>query len=60
MNFALILFVLLLITGALYAVDVLKCRKLRAKWCQGAALGRVGSQFFPGHPDRFRVALLSV
>ena len=29
MNFALILFLLLVVTGVLYAVDVLKFRKLR-------------------------------
>lgn len=31
MNFALILFILLVITGVLYAVDMLKFRKLRAR-----------------------------
>ncbi|QRM19740.1 signal peptidase I [Dechloromonas sp. TW-R-39-2] len=47
MNFALILFVLLLITGALYAVDVLKCRKLRARNAPEPLWVEWGASFFP-------------
>lgn len=47
MNFALILFVLLVFTGALYAVDVLKCRKLRAKNAKEPFWVEWGASFFP-------------
>jgi signal peptidase I len=47
MNFALILFVLLLITGALYAVDVLKCRKLRPSGAKEPLWVEWGASFFP-------------
>lgn len=47
MNFALILFVLLVFTGALYAVDVLKCRKLRAKNAKEPLWVEWGASFFP-------------
>ncbi len=47
MNFALILFVLLVITGALYAVDVLKFRKLRAKEAKEPLWVEWGASFFP-------------
>ncbi|MBK8320934.1 MAG: signal peptidase I [Betaproteobacteria bacterium] len=47
MNFALILFVLLVFTGALYAVDVLKCRKLRAKDAKEPLWVEWGASFFP-------------
>ena len=47
MNFALILFVLLVLTGALYAVDVLKCRKLRAKDAKEPLWVEWGASFFP-------------
>ena len=47
MNFALILFVLLLITGALYAVDVLKCRKLRPSGTKEPLWVEWGASFFP-------------
>lgn len=47
MNFALILFVLLLVSGALYAVDVLKYRKLRAKDAKEPLWVEWGASFFP-------------
>jgi len=47
MNFALILFVLLVITGVLYAVDVLKFRKLRAKDANEPLWVEWGASFFP-------------
>ena len=47
MNFALILFVLLVITGTLYAVDVLKFRKLRAKNAKEPIWVEWGASFFP-------------
>ena len=47
MNFALILFVLLVFTGALYAVDILKCRKLRAKNAKEPLWVEWGASFFP-------------
>ena len=47
MNFALILFVLLLVTGVLYAVDVLKFRKLRAKNSPEPLWVEWGASFFP-------------
>ncbi|MGE5491452.1 MAG: signal peptidase I [Actinomycetota bacterium] len=47
MNFALILFILLLITGALYAVDFLKFRKLRAKDAKEPLWVEWGASFFP-------------
>lgn len=47
MNFALILFVLLVVTGALYAVDVLKFRKLRAKDAKEPLWVEWGASFFP-------------
>jgi signal peptidase I len=47
MNFALILFVLLLITGALYAADVLQFRKLRAKGAKEPLWVEWGASFFP-------------
>jgi signal peptidase I len=46
MNFALILFVLLVVTGALYAVDVLKFRKLRAKDAKEPLWVEWGASFF--------------
>ena len=47
MNFALILFVLLVITGVLYALDVLKFRKLRAKDAKEPLWVEWGAGFFP-------------
>ncbi len=47
MNFALILFVLLVITGVLYAFDVLKFRKLRAKDAKEPLWVEWGAGFFP-------------
>jgi len=47
MNFALILFVLMLITGALYAVDVLKFRRQRAKNTPEPLWVEWGASFFP-------------
>src|SRR5512139_2597974 len=47
MNFALILFVLLVITGVLYAVDVLKFKKLRAKDSKEPLWVEWGASFFP-------------
>jgi signal peptidase I len=47
MNFALILFVLLVITGVLYAVDVFKYRKLRAKNAKEPLWVEWGAGFFP-------------
>lgn len=47
MNFALILFVLLVLTGALYALDVLKFRKLRAKDGKEPLWVEWGASFFP-------------
>lgn len=57
MNFALILFVLTLVTGALYALDVLRFRKLRAKDA-GEPLWVEWGQVFPRHPHCFRAPLL--
>lgn len=47
MNFALILFVLLVVTGVLYAVDVLKFRKLRSKNAPEPFWVEWGASFFP-------------
>ncbi|WP_428828048.1 signal peptidase I [Azonexus sp. IMCC34842] len=47
MNFALILFVLLVITGVLYAVDILKFRKLRVKNGPEPLWVEWGASFFP-------------
>ena len=47
MNFALILFVLMLITGALYAVDILKFRKQRARNAPEPLWVEWGASFFP-------------
>jgi signal peptidase I len=47
MNFALILFVLLVVTGVLYAVDVLKFRKLRSKDAKEPLWVEWGAGFFP-------------
>jgi signal peptidase I len=47
MNFALILFVLLVITGVLYAVDILKFRKFRVKNGPEPLWVEWGSSFFP-------------
>jgi signal peptidase I len=47
MNFALILFVLLVVTGVLYAVDVLKFRKLRARDAKEPLWVEWGAGFFP-------------
>ena len=47
MNFALILFVLLVVTGVLYAVDVLKFRKLRGKDAKEPLWVEWGAGFFP-------------
>ncbi len=47
MNFALILLVLMLITGALYAVDVFKFRKLRVKGAPEPLWVEWGASFFP-------------
>ncbi|HMV00778.1 MAG TPA: signal peptidase I [Rhodocyclaceae bacterium] len=47
MNFALILFVLTVVTGALYALDVLKFRKQRAKDAKEPLWVEWGASFFP-------------
>ena len=47
MNFALILFVLMIITGVLYAVDVLKFRKLRRPGDKEPVWVEWGAGFFP-------------
>jgi signal peptidase I len=47
MNFALILFVLLVVTGTLYAVDHLKFRKLRGKDGKEPIWVEWGASFFP-------------
>lgn len=47
MNFALILFLLLVVTGALYAVDVVKFRKLRTKDAKEPLWVEWGASFFP-------------
>ena len=47
MNFALILFVLLVVTGVLYALDVAKFRKLRAKDAKEPLWVEWGASFFP-------------
>lgn len=47
MNFALILLVLLLLTGVLYAFDVLKFRKLRTKGAKEPLWVEWGASFFP-------------
>lgn len=47
MNFALILFVLLVVTGLLYAVDVLKCRKMRTPGSKEPLWVEWGASFFP-------------
>ncbi|WP_412480198.1 signal peptidase I [Azonexus sp. IMCC34839] len=47
MNFALILLLLLVVTGVLYAVDVLKFRKLRAKNAKEPLWVEWGASFFP-------------
>lgn len=47
MNFALILFLLLVVTGVLYAVDVLKFRKLRPKGAKDPIWVEWGAGFFP-------------
>jgi len=47
MNFALILFVLMVVTGLLYAVDVLKFRKQRVKGAPEPLWVEWGASFFP-------------
>lgn len=47
MNFALILFVLLVVTGVLYAIDVAKFRKLRAPGAPEPLWVEWGAGFFP-------------
>ena len=47
MNFALILFVLLVVTGALYALDVLKFRKARMPGAKEPLWVEWGASFFP-------------
>lgn len=47
MNFALILFILLVVTGALYAIDFFKFRKLRAKNAKEPLWVEWGASFFP-------------
>jgi signal peptidase I len=47
MNFALILFLLLLASGALYAVDVLKFRKMRSPGDKEPVWVEWGASFFP-------------
>ncbi len=47
MNFALILFILVVVTGALYAIDVLKFRKLRTKDAKEPLWVEWGASFFP-------------
>jgi len=47
MNFALILFVLLVATGVLYAIDVVKFRKQRAKNAKEPLWVEWGASFFP-------------
>lgn len=47
MNFALILFVLLVVTGILWVVDVLKYRKLRAPGAKEPLWVEYGAGFFP-------------
>ncbi|NJD24588.1 MAG: signal peptidase I [Betaproteobacteria bacterium] len=47
MNFALILLILLVVTGALYAVDHLKFRKLRGKDAKEPLWVEWGASFFP-------------
>ncbi|MER2506658.1 MAG: signal peptidase I [Azonexus sp.] len=47
MNFALILLVLTVVTGVLYAVDVFKFRKLRAKDAKEPLWVEWGASFFP-------------
>ncbi len=47
MNFALILFVLLVVTGVLYAIDVLKFRKLRDRTAKDPLWVEWGASFFP-------------
>lgn len=47
MNFALILFVLLVITGVLYAADIFKYRKLRTKEAKEPVWVEWGASFFP-------------
>ena len=47
MNFALILFVLSVVTGVLYAADVLKFRKLRSKNAKEPVWVEWGASFFP-------------
>lgn len=47
MNFALILFILLVITGTLYAVDIIKFRKLRANNAKEPLWVEWGASFFP-------------
>lgn len=47
MNFALILFVILVITGALYALDFFKFKKLRPKGAKDPVWVEWGAGFFP-------------
>lgn len=47
MNFALILLILLVVTGVLYAVDILKFRKMRAKNAKEPLWVEWGAGFFP-------------
>ena len=47
MNFALILLVLTVVTGVLYAVDVLKCRKMRTPGSKEPLWVEWGASFFP-------------
>ena len=60
MNFALILLVLTVVTGILYAIDILKFRKLRAANDKQPLWVEWGADFFPGDPDRLRAPFLPV
>jgi hypothetical protein len=58
-NFALILLILLLLTGAIWLLDTLVLRKRRPADAKDPWWVEYGASFFPGDPGRLRAALLS-
>jgi hypothetical protein len=58
-NFALILLILLLVSGAIWAADALVLRQASSGRRQGPVVGRVRGQFFPGHSGRLHAAFVS-
>ena len=58
MNFALIMFVLLVVTGAIWLLDHFVLRRARPSGKREPWWVEYPKSFFPGHPDRFPAALV--